>query len=161
MPTPFAGPILLFLLTGALAVWSAFDKEAAWAKYWLMVGAVLLFYAFANWILHLKRHKSPYGEAPAWAMGFFGTAVACYFIFTHDWNAYVIKFATVAALGSALQAPLPHLPGHRLNPNVAASILLLALPFALVTCLTAWQKRKDSFWQPDYLWAFWLAWGCY
>ncbi len=140
--TPFDWPILLFLLTAALAVWSAFDKDAAWAKFWLIVGGIFLFYAFANWILTLNIHKSSHRELPAWAIGLFGTAVAFYFIFTHDWDAYEVKFAGLAALGRALQAPAPDLPGHRLNPNVVGSMLIMTLPFALVTCLLAWQKQK-------------------
>lgn len=142
--TPFDWPILLFLVTGLLAVWSAYDKDVAWAKFWLIIGGVLLFYAFANWIQVLKRAQTPYPEQPAWVLAFFGTAVAIYFIFTHDWDAFAVKFAGLAALGHALQSFAPVLPGHRLNPNVAASMLLLALPFGIVTVTQAWQKRTTA-----------------
>jgi len=47
----------LFIVTAAITAWLAYDQPAAVYKFWLLVAAVLLYYAFANqpqsnlWIL--------------------------------------------------------------------------------------------------------------
>ena len=43
--TPFDWPFLLFLLTGLVSLWAAYNRELAWAKFWTIVAGMLLFYA--------------------------------------------------------------------------------------------------------------------
>jgi hypothetical protein len=120
--TPFDLPLLLFLLAAGAAVWSAYEREAAWNKFWLIVGGGLLYYALVN--------AEPIEDARAWLLACFGAGVALYFLATHDWDTYPAKIDALTRLGRALQAPLPALPGHRLHPNVAGGIMAMMLPFA-------------------------------
>lgn len=46
--TPLDLFIALFLLTAAVGVWATYDQEAAWEKFWLIVGAILIYYALAG-----------------------------------------------------------------------------------------------------------------
>jgi O-antigen ligase len=130
--TPFDVPLLLFLVTAALSVWAAFDRPAAWAKFWLIVGGVALFYAF--------HHAAPLARRRVWLLSVFGAMVAVYFLATNDWVAYPAKIAAVTSLGQVLQARLPPLNLHRLHPNVAGGILAMMVPFAGVATLLA---RRD------------------
>ncbi len=120
--TPFDAPLALFLVTAGLAVWSAYDRPAAWAKLWLVAGGVLLYYALAN--------ATVLGKARAWLPAALGAAVAVYFVLTNDWRAHPGEVAALARLGSVLQGLIPAIPGPRLNPNEAGGILAMLLPFA-------------------------------
>ena len=128
--TQFDGPLLLFLLTAGLSVWSAFDLQTAWSKFWLVVGAILLFYALAN--------ANPLGQVRAWLLALLGAGVAVYFVASTDWDAQPAKFEMLTSLGRALQAPLPALSGPRLNPNVAAGVLVTTAPYAGWAVIEAW-----------------------
>jgi O-antigen ligase len=129
--TPLDLPLLLFLLTAGVGVWSAYDRQPAWSKFWLIVGGVLLYYALVN--------AEPIADARAWLLAFFGAGVALYFLATHDWDTYPAKFDALTRLGRALQVPLPTLPGHHLHPNVAGGIMTMMLPFAVWAAAVAWR----------------------
>jgi O-antigen ligase len=136
--TPFDLPLAIFVLTAGLGVWAAYDRQAAWPKFWLIVGGVLLFYALVN--------AEPIGAARVWFLALFGAAVAVYFLATDDWDAYPAKIDAFTRLGRALQAPLPVLPGHRLNPNVAGGIMAMMLPFSGWVTVQTWRVRRP--WTP-------------
>ncbi|MCL7454601.1 MAG: O-antigen ligase family protein [Anaerolineae bacterium] len=127
--TAFDLPLVLFLVTAGLGVWAAYDRGPAWPKFWLIVGGVLLFYAFAG--------SEPLGGLRGWLLASFSAGVALYFLVTHDWAGQPAKIEALSQVGRALQARLPLLPGHRLHPNVAGGIIAMFLPFA---GLVAWQS---------------------
>lgn len=139
--TSFDLPIVLFLATAGVSVWSAFDKEAAWSKFWLIIGAVFLYYAFANWIVGWGRVAAGQG---LWALTVLGAAAGLYFLATHDWEAYPAKIEMLTSLGRALQAPfnwlVSALPVDRLHPNVMAGILAVLAPFAGGATWLAWRE---------------------
>ncbi len=134
--TAFDPPLLIFLITAGVAVWAAYDRAAAWPKFWQILGGVLLFYAFAN--------AEPVPRVRVWLLALLGTGVAAYFLLTHDWDAYPAKIPALAALGRALQAPLPRLPGHRLHPNVAGGLMAMAVPYAGLATLQSWRDLRRA-----------------
>jgi O-antigen ligase len=129
--TPFDFPLLLFLLAAGVGVWAAYDRQAAWSKFWLIVGGVFLCYALVN--------AEPIADARVWLLAIFGASVALYFLVTQDWDAYPAKFHTLTRLGRAVQVLLPSIPGHRLHPNVAGGIMAMMLPFAGWAAAVAWR----------------------
>ncbi len=134
--TPFDLLLLFFLVTAGIAVWASYGREAAWPKFWLIVGGVLLFYALVN--------AESIGGVRIGLLAFFGAGVALYFLATHNWDAYPAKIEALTRLGRALQAPLPALPGHRLHPNVAGGIMAMMLPFAGGMAVRAWQGIRQT-----------------
>ncbi len=46
--TPLNFFVALFLLTAAVGVWAAYDREVAWAKFWFLVVAVAIYYEMAS-----------------------------------------------------------------------------------------------------------------
>lgn len=140
--TRFAPPLLLFLVTAGTSVWAAYDRETAWAKFWLIAGAILLFYAFADGLLAAASNDDRKGEPFAWMLAFLGAAVALYFLATHDWAASPVKLAFVTDLGRRLQAPLPPIPGHRLHTNVVDGLLAMSAPFAGVVFCQEWGRGR-------------------
>jgi hypothetical protein len=141
--TQFDWPLLLFLLSGLVGVWAAYDREIAWAKFWTIVAGVLLFYALAAFSLPGAPDDPQRGGIPtAWFLAFAGAGISLYFLTTHDWEAFPTKYTTLSAIGRSLQGPLPDLPGHRLNPNVAGGILAMMIPFAATVSKQARRERN-------------------
>lgn len=133
--THYAAPLLLFFATAAVSVWAAYDRPAAWAKFWLMVGAWLLFTAF------VALTQAGLTQAAAWLLAVFGAALALYFLATNDWARYPTKIPPLAAIGQAVQTWLPPLPGHRLHPNVAGGLLAMTIPFAAAVTV---ERRRGA-----------------
>lgn len=127
--TGFELPALLFLATAGLAVWSAYDRAAAWDKFWWIVGALVIGRALAS---AAQSGRSGVQWA-ALALNLATAGLAVYFAATNDWNAYPPKVAWLTAIGRRLQEPLPFLPGHRIHPNVVGGMLAVLLPFAVAS----------------------------
>ncbi len=131
--TGFEASLGLFLLTGGVAVAAAYNSEAAWARFWLMVGGVLLFFALAN------------AEAPAglriWFLALSAAAIALVFVWAYPWSASETKIGLLTRLGQALQSHLPPLPDPHVNANVMGGIIAALLPFAGCAVLEAWRER--------------------
>jgi len=47
--TLFDLPLALFLGSALLGVWAAYDTQAAWQKFWLIVGGVVLYFRHPEW----------------------------------------------------------------------------------------------------------------
>jgi len=133
--TPFDILLLLFLFSAAVGVWASYDQAAAWSKFWLLVGAVLVFYALSG--QPQKNHWPLAG-----ILGFFGLIVGSYFLLTHDWHSFPAKFVQLNQLllrwsdvrPASRLAPLP--------PNVAASLMAISLPFLIVWTVHNWRQEK-------------------
>jgi O-antigen ligase len=132
--SPFDVPLLLFLVTAAVSVWAAFDRSAAWLKFWRIVGAVALFCALYN--------AAPLARKRVWLLSFLGAVVAVYFLATVDWVTYPAKIAGLTRLGKSIQALLPPLSLERLHPNVAGGALAMMAPFAGLAALWAWRDLR-------------------
>jgi tetratricopeptide (TPR) repeat protein len=138
--TPFDMPLLVFLITAGISVWTAYDLETAWSKFWMIVGGILLYYGFANAIL---ADPATMPRRLAWFLAVLGIATALYFIATNNWKQYPGDFAGFVAIGHQLQARLPSLPGQPLHPNVVGGILAVLVPFVVVV-LFDFNKRVDA-----------------
>jgi O-antigen ligase len=132
MVTRFAPPLALFMVTAAVSVWAAYDREQAWAKFWVIIGGVFLFYAFANGYA-VTKEPAEVARRHVWLLALFGAVVSLYFVTTHDWEQHPVKIAALTSLGQALQSRIPLIPGHRLHPNVAGGILAMLVPFSVAT----------------------------
>ena len=116
------GLFVLFLATALLGVWVAYDPGPAWAKFWLIVGAIGLYYALSH-----QPDGAPLALALAF-FGLFGVAVSAYFFLTNDWANYPAKFPLLVSLGRRISETLPSLVAHRLHPNVLGGMLAMTLP---------------------------------
>lgn len=113
------------------------------AKFWVIVGGLLIFYAITNQRLKpLDSGDRQQGSEPFWLLAFFGAGVALYFLATNDWDTYPGKLAFVTRLGQAIQGPMPAVPGHRLHPNVVGGILATTIPFGAAAFWQAVQQRQ-------------------
>lgn len=124
--TPFEFPMLLFLISAAVGVWAAYNSQAAWDKFWLIVGAVFLFYALAG---QPKDNLWPI----VGFLGFSGLVAGGYFLLAHDW---VLSPAKIRFVNQMLLQWMDQRPAVNFAPlpaNVAASLVAISLPL-----LVAW-----------------------
>lgn len=130
--------MLGFLVSAGVSAAIAYNSELAWGKFWLIVGAVVIFYAFAG-----QR------SANIWpimvGIGLFAVAVASYFLLTHDWIEAPAKIGFVNSIALQWMQFRPDLlsGAHQLHPNVAGGIMALLFPLALAGGIRAtreWHK---------------------
>ena len=133
--TPLNIPLLLFVLTAIVGVWAAYDRETALGKFWIIVSAVLLFFALANqpranlWLI-------------AGTVGFLGFALACFFLLSHDWGEAAVKFETINQVSTRWMTIRPFSFPSKIHPNGAAGIMAMTIPFILALGLYSWRKRN-------------------
>lgn len=132
--TSFEIPLIIFLGTAAASVWSAYNQEIAFGKFWLIVGSVGLYYAFVRLLVSGRDGAA---EETVSLLMIFGVGVSVYFILTNDWSANPTKFDSIRRIGQSLQLAGVDLPGHRLHPNVAGGLMALTIPFGGAAYLLA------------------------
>ena len=137
--TPFDIPLAIFLLTAVLAVWTAFDRQAAAEKFWLLVGASLLFYTFANWSVFDIENSA---RTQAWLLMLLGAATSIYFLLSNDWDAYPPKIDILNNLGPSTQSffSIAMLPSF--HPNVLGAVLAMLGPFAAAAVIIEWRNNR-------------------
>lgn len=126
-------PVVLFLTTAWAGYWAAYDQQTAWSKVWMIVFAVLLYYALAG---------QP-TENLAWIAAYFcclGTGVCLYFLLTHDFVALPRKVALVNEIGRWLTGIRPQLDWSPIHPNYVAGLGALLIPFAAYPATKLTQK---------------------
>lgn len=133
--TQFDWLLGLFLLTAVTSFWTAYDQTVASGKWWIIIGAVLLYYALAS---------QPAINLPLIVAGLGGTAViiAIYFLLSHDWTIIPAKVALLNDLGLGWMEVRPTLNTHRLHPNVAGGLMALLTPFLLAVIGYAWREKQ-------------------
>jgi O-antigen ligase len=153
--TPLDAPLLLFLLTACVGVWASYDREGwraifhspvGWQKFWGLCLATLVFYGLAAMETETQLH---------WTLGLlatFGAGVAAWFTATNDWTANPADLDFFIRLGTAIQAWLPPLPGHRLNANVAGGAIASLLPLSPGLATEAKSASGERRWS-------WTVWG--
>ena len=122
-----------------MSVWAAFDKIAAWNKFWLIVGAMLLFYSFYNWAVSGGTTAQKY---QAWLLGALGALISVYLLVTNDWDAYPSKIGLITSVGRAVNSVVPELPLESFHPNVMAGAIAVLLPFSGAAAVISWYENN-------------------
>ena len=137
--TDFDLPILVFVLTAALGGWIAYDQHGSWAKFWLIVASVLLFYAIAA----LPRRNT-------WlfvqAMTCLGVLISIFFLLVYDWQTNPVRSELVNRLGVIWMKVRPNINYIIKDEDIISNILLVLLPFPVVLFYYARSDYKKRFW---------------
>lgn len=107
LSTPLDAPLLLFLLTAVLGVWTAHDSRAAWFKLVLIAGGLLLFYTISLQPAP-RSGKNAHWWLISGVLAALAPLTAGYFLLTQ------------------FDLPLP-----QFHPNVMAGIMAMLLPYTL------------------------------
>jgi hypothetical protein len=126
---PFRGTlfdwlIVIFLVTAWVSYWAAYDRETAWSKAWVIVLAILLYYALL---------AQPY-ENLDWICTFLfctGLGVSIYFLLTHDFTVFPRKLEIVNRIGLWITGVFPRTGWTPIHPNYVAGITTITTSFIL------------------------------
>ena len=128
----------LFLLTGLVGVWAAYDRPAAWMRFLLLAAGLVLSLVVAA--AGRRRGEAVLGPAGL-LCGLLAAALAAYFLLTFDWlNRGIDKVAILYRIGLLIQAYRPQVPvPEDIHSNIAGGGLALLLPFAVAGAV--WARR--------------------
>ncbi|MFH1084399.1 MAG: hypothetical protein V1772_01370, partial [Chloroflexota bacterium] len=135
-PTASDGLVALWLASGAVGVWAAYDRGPAWAKLGLMLGAAGLYVALA----HQPGQRAL--ETALGVLALLGAGLAVYFVASTDWTSFPDKLPVLPRVGAAIAAALPRLGGHAITPNVAGGMLAGLAPLALALVGLRWRGPR-------------------
>jgi O-antigen ligase len=125
----------IFLLTAGAGVWAAYNRELAWAKFWVIASGVLLFYALSR-----QPEENIWGLAGL--LSVLSAAIGLYFLITNDWQAQQTKLGFIRQVGVWWMSARPTFQAPAIHPNNAASFLAVFAPFQLASLGYAWKRRK-------------------
>ena len=135
--TSFDLPLVIFVLSAAVGIWAAYNRQAAWVKFWLLIGAVLLFYAMAG---------QP--RAKLWKiaglMSGAGFLLAAYFLLTYNWQESPLPIRSINQLALAWMRYRPYLPLPAPDTDLTGGVLAILIPFAASYTGEYWQGPKKE-----------------
>jgi hypothetical protein len=133
--TAFDIPIAVFLASALVGVWAAYDREAAWAKFWWIVSAILLYFALA---------RQP--RANVWPVvaliTISCTLLAGYFLLTYNWADQPVEIGFVNRIARVWMSFRPGLPFSPPDSEVTAEILAILAPLPLALGIQGWRKGR-------------------
>ncbi len=132
--TPLDFPILLFVITALVGVWAAYNTSAGLIKLWLILSAVLLYYAVA-------RQPRENLWLVAGALSILSALLSLYFLLTHDWAAQPADLEAINRLGLGWMSLRPTLPLDAFQQNKVGGLLAMLAPFSFALILQAWKER--------------------
>jgi len=128
-------PVALFLLTALVGAWASYDRPAATAKLWVLLGAVFFFYAMAG------QPRSNFWLVCAF-LSASAASISIYFLLTNDWRVTHPDLDLINRLAFPWMALRPKLPAPAPQPNIAGGLIALLLPFIIALLLDAWRKGR-------------------
>lgn len=134
---------LLYLLTGLVGVWVAYDRGLAVNRFAVLVVGVLL----AAGIAWSGRHSKTRSLTNlSLACCFVAGALGVYFLVAHDWASVVYEdFAPFRFAGLFLRFLLPDVPWLALrNSNRVAGILVILLPLGAAGVMRTRRRRRQT-----------------
>lgn len=136
--TVFDLPIAVFLVTALLGAWMAYNLQESFAKFWLVLGSVLLYYSLAS----QKQENT-------WLLisfaTCFGVGLAVTFLLVYDWQANPVSSDLANQVGAAWMKVRPSLPFTIKDDDFISDILLVLFPFPLALFHYA-RRGKSKFW---------------
>jgi O-antigen ligase len=136
--TPLDIPIVIFLLTAGVGIWTSYQPAAAWTKFWFLIAAILLYYLLA-------RQPVDNLWKAAGIISLLGFGIGIYFFFSNNWELQPQKFILISQVGIAWMQIRPDINLVSINPNDIAGIAVISVPFSIAIALRFF-KRKFYVW---------------
>ena len=138
LSTPLDFPLLIFLATATLGVWTTYNQPDGLSKLWLIAAGCLLYYALA---------RQP-GENLWLVAGFasvFLAVLAGYYLLTFDKIDPQLLHPALAIPSSTQPAITPTV-SLLANPlhDVAEGLIAILMPFSIALGVYAWRKRNPA-----------------
>lgn len=127
---------LAILLSAAVGVWAAYDRGTAMSKFWVILGAILIFYALA-------RQPRENLLAVSGLFSLLALALALSYLFGQDWQAEPTGIGSIDRLGQQWMAVRPFQLPRSFHPNQVGGLIAISLPLSAALVLESWQARKE------------------
>jgi len=140
-PTVFDVLLWAFLASAATGVWAAYNPGPAWDKFWLIVGAVGLYYALA------RQPDSEHLYVALALLGLLGIGLSFYFFMANDWTTaawveHTAKAPALVSVGKQISTSLPALPKQNITPDVLGGILAALMPVVVALVVLSRVTRR-------------------
>jgi hypothetical protein len=135
LPTAFFLPLLVFLVSAVVGIWAAYDRGTAWAKFSVILFAILIFDLLAN------QPRINLWLIVGW-MSFVGVWVGGWFLLVHDWLLQPIDLGSLNQIAIRWQEFRPHISFPPFQQGMVGGILAILLPLLVVFWVTAWRSRQ-------------------
>lgn len=136
--TTFDLPLLIFLLTALIGVWASYNPSAARAKFWILISALLIYYALAG----QSRDNLSYATG---LISLVGLAIAVSFLLEHDWQDQGADLGVINRLGLLWLSIKPDVTAPSFQPNTAGGLLAVLFPFPFAILIRSWQKHRNFY----------------
>ena len=136
-------PIAVFLLSALVGVWAAYDTQAAFHKFMILLAGVIIYAALAR-----LRTEDIY-----WFFGLVSLTaqvLAGYFLLSNNWVTQPADFGLVNRIGKSWMTIRIGLPSIFDNANIPAGILAVMFPWVVAFTWFA-QTNQRRLWR-------WLGW---
>ncbi len=127
--------IWVFFVTAVLGVGTAYNKEQAWAKLCIVIGAILIYFALA------QMPPSRIGDVMLCGT-IVSFSVALYFFLTNDWRNWIADFSWLTLLGKRMLVLQSSLGWPAMHPNKAAGLIAMFLPLGAPVLKRYWQQNR-------------------
>lgn len=135
--TGFEIPLVVFLISGGIGVWVAYNRELAWEKYWILLSAVLLFYALS------RQPKSNVLIMPG-IVTLIAVLISIFFMFSNDWISQPSDLSVINQFGRWWMEFRPEVIASYTSANFVGGLLAIFLPFAIAAIwMSKVQHRLD------------------
>lgn len=131
----FDGWLLIFGVTAVIGTLTAYNREAAAGKFWVLLGALAVYFA----IVTVSRRDAWLLAAAA---GPVGALLAIYFVMSNNWRQWPAEIQLFNRIGSVWMSLRPSFPLPVLHPNTLGGMMALMLPFILAFGIYAWRQRQ-------------------
>ncbi len=129
----FIVPLALIVITAGIGVWAAYDRQAAWGKFWIIIGAVAVFTAL------ISQPKENLGVVAS-LVGLMGVIIAIIFMLNNDWNTLSSDLGVINRAGGWIMANRPSIGSLSLSPNFVGGLLAILVPLPFALGLYSWIK---------------------
>jgi len=135
----FSVPLALFLLSAAVGVWAAYDRNLACAGFWSSVSAVGIYWA----VSHQPSVRHLYVALAM--LGLLAPLLTLYFLASNVWDQYPVKIPLLFDAETAIARFLPKIGSHPIHPNIiggtVATLFPLYVPLIALTRGDSVQRR--------------------
>lgn len=133
--TAFDGPLLLFLASMVIGLVIAYDRAAAWSRFWLIFGGLVVYDA----LIHLPErvdlnHRRSLSILRATLIAL-PLGMALFALLANDWGSLIARSSWQSSIAEAIQ--LFDLSGLALHPNATAGAIAAFLPLQIVALQAA------------------------
>jgi tetratricopeptide (TPR) repeat protein len=136
LPLAVVAGLFGFALTAAIGVLAAYQPITALAKFWILIGSILLFFGLVA--QPLENLKPILG-----AIALLGLVIGVYFLLTHDWEANPADLGILNRVAMVWMAVRPTVNAPAQEPNFVGGILAV---FFILTAALGVQGFRERSW---------------